>query len=128
MARHGSISLRHGLALFLGLALVGMSGSAQAQFRRPTVDQSKKPVAAPAPRSAMLTAESWQKAPLLTLKPGELDTLVAKELQDNKIKPAPLTNDEQFIRRVTLDLTGELPVPADVTEFMADKDPSNEAD
>lgn len=126
MACHASISLRQGLALLLGLVVVGMSGSAQAQFRRP-VDQSKKPVAAPAPRSALLTAESWQKAPLTPLKPGELDALVAKELEENKIKPAPRTSDEQFIRRVTLDLTGELPLPADVTEFVADKDPSKRA-
>ena len=32
--------------------------------------------------------------------------------QADKIQPAALTTDEQFIRRVTLDLTGELPAPA----------------
>jgi hypothetical protein len=74
-----------------------------------------------------LTAADWQKAPLQPLKPGELDELVNKELQSQNIRPAALTTDEQFIRRVTLDLTGELPLPADVSEFVADKDPNKRA-
>lgn len=116
-----------GLTLLVALAVLASGGSAQAQFRKKQPDQSKKPVAKSAPRSALLTAESWQKAPLTALKPGELDALVAKELEENKIKPAPLTTDEQFIRRVTLDLTGELPVPADVREFVDDRSPSKRA-
>jgi hypothetical protein len=38
-----------------------------------------------------------------------------------------MTTDEQFVRRVTLDLTGHLPLPADVTEFVADKDSQKRA-
>jgi hypothetical protein len=72
------------------------------------------------PRSALLTVEAWQQAPLKAVSPDEIDLLVAKELQTSKVQPAPRTSDEQFIRRVTLDLTGELPLPADVTEFVAD--------
>jgi hypothetical protein len=81
-----------------------------------------KPVAPPPPRSALLTKEAWQNAPLTPVKPGEIDALVGKELAATKVEPAPLTTDEQFIRRVTLDLTGQLPLPADVEEFIADKD------
>jgi len=87
----------------------------------------QKPSAPPAPKSALLTAEAWQKAPLAPAQPGEIDQLIAKELQADNLQPAPLTTDEQFIRRVTLDLTGELPVPADVTEFAADRDPQKRA-
>ena len=79
-----------------------------------------KPVAPPPPKSALLTTEDWQKAPLKALEPGEIDRLIAKELQQEKIEPAAITTDEQFIRRVTLDLTGQLPLPADVSEFAAD--------
>lgn len=79
-----------------------------------------KPVAPHAPKSSVLTDEAWQRAPLTPLQPGELDRLVGKELADSKIKPAPLTTDEQFIRRATLDLTGQLPTPADVKDFVAD--------
>ncbi len=79
------------------------------------------------PRSSLLTVESWQKAPMTPLKSGEIDTLVAKELQADKIVPAPVTTDEQFIRRATLDLTGALPLPADVSEFVASKEPNKRA-
>jgi hypothetical protein len=86
-----------------------------------------KPVAAPPPKSALLTTEDWQKAPIKPLEPGEIDRLIAKELQQDKIEPAPLTTDEQFLRRVSLDLTGQLPLPADVSEFLADTDPHKRA-
>jgi hypothetical protein len=85
------------------------------------------PLAPPAPRSALLTVEDWQRAPLTPLEPGEIDQLVAHELVEARIEPAPLTTDEQFVRRVTLDLTGELPMPADVDEFVADPDPGKRA-
>ena len=87
----------------------------------------QKPVAPPAPRSSLLKVEDWQKAPLEPIRPGEIDQLLTAELQRDQIQPAPLTADEQFIRRATLDLTGELPVPADVTEFVADRDPQKRA-
>src|SRR5262249_7990957 len=40
------------------------------------------------------------------------------------IVPADLCSDEQFIRRVTLDLTGTLPTPEQVKTFLADPNPS----
>jgi hypothetical protein len=82
----------------------------------------QKPVAPPPPRSSLLTVEDWQKAPLKPLQQGEIDQLVAKELEQDKVEPAPLTTDEQFLRRVSLDLTGQLPLPADVSEFLANTD------
>lgn len=88
---------------------------------------AQKPIAPAAPKSALLTTEAWQNAPLTPLQPGELDRLITKELQAGNVQPAPLTTDEQFVRRVTLDLTGELPAPADVTEFAADRDPGKRA-
>jgi hypothetical protein len=75
-----------------------------------------------APASARLTAEAWKAPPLLPLQSHKIDQLIGRELEQARIAPAPLTTDEQFIRRVTLDVTGELPVPADVDEFVADKD------
>jgi hypothetical protein len=49
-----------------------------------------------------------------------LDALLSQQLQKDEVQPAPRTTDEQFLRRVMLDLTGQLPLPADVTEFLAD--------
>jgi hypothetical protein len=86
----------------------------------PAKQAPPKPVAPPPPKSALLTTEDWQRAPLKALEPGEIDRLIAKELEQDKVEPARITTDEQFIRRVTLDLTGQLPLPADVAEFAAD--------
>jgi hypothetical protein len=117
------------LAVGVGAALAGARSEAagQNQRRKAPPPQVQKPVAPPAPRSSLLTVEDWQKAPLTPLQPGEIDQLVARELAHDKIQPASLTTDEQFIRRVTLDLTGELPVPADVQEFIANRDPGKRA-
>jgi hypothetical protein len=40
--------------------------------------------------------------------------------------PAP-SDDEAFLRRVSLDLTGKLPDPAEVRAFLADRDPAKRA-
>jgi hypothetical protein len=86
--------------------------------------EDKKAVKAPppGPKSSVLNNDAWASAPVAPIKSSEIDALVLKELKESGVKPAPLTTDEQFLRRITLDLTGELPVPADVTEFVADKD------
>lgn len=83
-----------------------------------------KPLAPPAPKGSLLTVEAWQKAPRLPMQPGEIDRLIVQEQRHEQITPAPRTSDEQFLRRVTLDLTGQLPLPADVAEFAADTDPA----
>lgn len=74
-----------------------------------------------------LTNDEWKGVSTSPLKAGEIDQLVAKEQEAAKIKPSSKTSDEQFIRRVMLDLTGRLPLPADVTEFAEDKDPNKRA-
>src|SRR5207302_7146921 len=53
--------------------------------------------------------------------------LIATELRNDQLTPAPVTTDEEFLRRVSLDLTGQLPLPADVDEFVADTRPNKRA-
>ena len=52
-----------------------------------------------------------------------IDRLVVQKLNDLKIKPSPLAGDEEFLRRVYLDLIGVQPKPDDVRAFLADADP-----
>ncbi|NQV28398.1 MAG: DUF1549 domain-containing protein [Rhodopirellula sp.] len=47
----------------------------------------------------------------------EVDRLVGVELKANEIQPAGLSTDEDFLRRVTLDISGTLPSARDVTLF-----------
>lgn len=41
---------------------------------------------------------------------------------------APLTTDEEFLRRVTLDLTGRIPTSKQITDFIASTDPNKRND
>jgi hypothetical protein len=52
-----------------------------------------------------------------------VDAATHKKWQQLGLVPSELCNDEQYIRRVSLDITGTLPTPAQVTAFVADKDP-----
>jgi WD40 repeat protein/mono/diheme cytochrome c family protein len=51
---------------------------------------------------------------------SEIDTLVARKLERMKILPSGLCDDYEFIRRVTLDLTGLPPTADEVRAFVAD--------
>jgi hypothetical protein len=86
-----------------------------------------QPVAPSAPRASLLTNEFWEKAPISSVTSREIDDLVAHELKASKIDPAPLATDEQFLRRVTLDMTGKLPKPTELSAFVNDKDPQKRA-
>jgi hypothetical protein len=52
-----------------------------------------------------------------------IDDHVFAKLRKLRIVPAPLSGDEEFLRRVCLDLTGTLPPPERVRAFTADRDP-----
>ena len=53
-----------------------------------------------------------------------IDQIVFAKLQRFQILPSELSSDQEFLRRVCLDLTGMLPPPQRVREFVADKDPN----
>jgi Protein of unknown function (DUF1549)/Protein of unknown function (DUF1553) len=53
-----------------------------------------------------------------------VDQLIDAKLQKLHIQPSGLSTDAEFLRRVTLDLIGQLPTPAEVREFLADPAPS----
>lgn len=51
---------------------------------------------------------------------GSIDSYIYADFQAHAITPAPATTDWEFIRRVTLDLTGRIPAPDRVLTFVAD--------
>ncbi|MEW6302082.1 MAG: DUF1549 domain-containing protein [Verrucomicrobiota bacterium] len=51
-----------------------------------------------------------------------IDELVFKKLKAVGMPPSPGCDDETFIRRVTLDITGRLSTPEETQRFLADKD------
>ncbi|MSO22717.1 MAG: DUF1549 domain-containing protein [Acidobacteria bacterium] len=52
-----------------------------------------------------------------------VDQHVFAKLRKFQLLPSELSSDQEFLRRVCLDLTGTLPPPQRVREFVADKDP-----
>jgi hypothetical protein len=53
----------------------------------------------------------------------EIDRLVVSKLSKLGIVPSAVCSDEQFLRRVSLDLVGTLPSPAELTAFLGDSSP-----
>ncbi|MCA9168631.1 MAG: DUF1549 domain-containing protein, partial [Planctomycetales bacterium] len=58
----------------------------------------------------------WQEMPAANL----VDRCVNDKLKQLRIEPSPRCSDETFVRRVYLDVTGRLPEPTAVTQFVAD--------
>ena len=54
---------------------------------------------------------------------NKIDELVTAKLKRLGIPPSELCADQEFFRRIYLDMLGILPAPADVQAFPADKDP-----
>ncbi|HXH90955.1 MAG TPA: DUF1549 domain-containing protein [Thermoanaerobaculia bacterium] len=50
-----------------------------------------------------------------------IDDEIFGKMKTDGIRPAPMSSDEEFLRRVTIDLTGQIPDPATVLAFLADK-------
>jgi hypothetical protein len=50
-----------------------------------------------------------------------IDQFIDQKLQRLKIQPSAVADDAAFLRRVSLDLTGQLPTPQDVREFVANR-------
>jgi Protein of unknown function (DUF1549)/Protein of unknown function (DUF1553) len=53
-----------------------------------------------------------------------IDDYIFAKIGKDKVTSAKLSSDSEFLRRVTLDLTGRLPEPALVRSFLADRDPN----
>jgi Protein of unknown function (DUF1553)/Protein of unknown function (DUF1549) len=58
---------------------------------------------------------------------GTIDKYLYADIQAQGVTPADKTTDWEFIRRVTLDLTGRIPAPDRVLSFVADKTPNKRA-
>lgn len=53
----------------------------------------------------------------------KVDELVLAKLRKVGIVPSDKASDTEFLRRVSLDVTGTLPTPSEIREFAADKSP-----
>jgi len=69
-------------------------------------------------------------APLSAAEPGlrsVIDREVAAGWEKAKLKPAPTAEDAEFLRRVYLDLCGQIATADEARDYLADKDPEKRA-
>jgi len=71
-------------------------------------DSRRRAVRVPAPSLATLPVANF------------IDTHVGAKLAASGIPPAAIAGDEEFLRRVTLDLTGTIPTTTELQTFLAD--------
>ena len=113
------------LVLSVGVAL----GVLAAQSSPRESDERKHP---DAPKSARLTADQLTDRVAPNLKPAQalpirrknlIDERVFGKMEKEGIPHAPLSSDEEFLRRVHLDLWGRLPTPEKIRSFLKDEKP-----
>ena len=84
-------------------------------------------------RSTQTNAGHWSLRPVRPQTPpavrdgtwprGSIDRFILAKVEAKQLSPAPDADPYTLLRRLTLDLTGLLPTPAEVTEFAADRSP-----
>lgn len=95
-----------------GALLLGWAGTVQTQAQKSKA--KPKPAAKEAPNSGF--------------ESSYIDRMLNAEWKKENVTPAPLVDDARFLRRVSLDITGVIPTPERVTQFLADKSPSKRAE
>lgn len=70
-----------------------------------------------------LQEQDWERRFSTAISSNEVDELLRAELRGaGYLEKTVLTTDEQFLRRASLDLTGQLPSPAEIAAFVGDEE------
>ena len=60
--------------------------------------------------------------------PTKIDQLIIAKLRKLGVVPSEICSDEEFLRRASLDLTGSLPLPSEIREFIRNKSKTKRSD
>ena len=60
--------------------------------------------------------------------PTKVDQLIVAKLRKLGVVPSEICSDEEFLRRASLDLTGSLPLPSEIREFLRNKSKTKRSD
>ncbi len=76
----------------------------------------------------LLAAASIQaKAPDTLSAAKQIDAILARDWEKNKLQGNPVADDNTFVRRIYLDVIGRIPTTRETDEFLASKDASKRA-
>jgi hypothetical protein len=100
--------------------ITGMLGTASTSASRATGMQPLSMASAPG------GSRTYSNQPA-TGSTNLIDVFIWQAFQQQGVTPAAPTTDYEFIRRVTLDLTGRIPTAAGVESFVADTTPNKRA-
>jgi hypothetical protein len=122
------------LGLCVPVCLAG-ADSKQPAKKSPQPDMSQMPADAHAPLFRPKAPDAGKVTERLTSELGKpqatgpvphrnfIDDEIFGKMQRDSVPHAPLTSDQEFIRRVKLDLAGRIPSPGEVRDFAADTSP-----
>jgi hypothetical protein len=78
-------------------------------------------------QAAVAQDDAAERAELRAVMVRRTDELIGDRIKAAGHEPAARSSDEEFVRRVYLDLTGVIPRVAEVREFLADESPDKRA-
>ncbi len=133
-ARLGPTGLLLALAGFVLLTFCARWNPSEAQ-QAPQKKKKAAPVVAA--RETPASKQKAKAAPERSLTGGKkvdalalarlIDQQIVKQLVQEKLQPAPRSDDAEFLRRIYLDLVGVIPPPEKVSAFLESKDPNKRA-
>jgi hypothetical protein len=104
----------------LAACALGLLASALVTGGTPAARGQAAPAKAAA-KAAKPAAVATTPRPPRTVTPAQLDALIDRAIAEAKAPVANLTGDDEFLRRVSLDLTGRPPAPEEVVAFRRSK-------
>jgi len=104
---------------------ITQEGMSQAGARGEAFVSARYDIVSVGSQVLVLPKDLHYEAPAIT--GNYIDELIGAKLQRLRVLPSELCTDEEFLRRVTLDIVGLLPTFEEYQEFLADTDPAKRA-
>jgi hypothetical protein len=119
---HQSVSRSIGWSALLALALAGFAADAFAQGKKAKPKaKPEPPIPVPTRRITIDKVDPAMKSQIL-ISAGMIDKYVEAHYAQTGIKPNAMSSDEQFVRRVYLDITGTIPTYKQTRLFLISAD------
>jgi hypothetical protein len=110
------------LALLLTVAVLTFAGLAEAQQKKKAAKKAEPPPPVPTRKVNIAKVDPNTRSQVMA-SAKMVDKYVEANYAKYKVTPNPKTTDEQFVRRVYLDITGSIPTYKQTRAFLNNRDP-----